>query len=73
MHMPAQAGACTGMQPKSAIFIHLFVILLVIAAGDVRHPFRVCQVPVNGQHNAFSNGVSGYQPRSFLILVGSMP
>nr|DAO00839.1 MAG TPA: hypothetical protein [Caudoviricetes sp.] len=21
----------------------------------------------------FSNGVSGYQPRSFLILVGSMP
>ena len=73
MHMPAQAGACTGMQPKSAIFVLLFVILLVIAAGDVRHPFRVCQVPVNGQHNAFFKRCLGIPAQIILILVGSMP
>ena len=34
------------------VAVHLFVIFLVIAAGDVGHPFLMGKIPVNGFHNA---------------------
>ena len=43
--MPPQVGFLL-------ILIHLLVIFLVIAAGDVGHPVGVGQIPVDGQHNA---------------------
>ena len=34
------------------ILIHFFVVFLVIAAGDIVHPFFICKIPINSQNNS---------------------
>ena len=52
------------------ILIHLLVIFLVIAAGDVGHPVGCARYQSMVRTMPFSNGVSGYQPRSSFDLGG---
>src|SRR5699024_1429761 len=49
----------SGGDAGSLVFVHLFVILLVAAAGDVVHPVLVGQVPVDGQDDALFKGGLG--------------
>ena len=52
------------------VFVHLLVILLVVAAGHVVHPLFVGQVPVNGQHNALLERGFGVPAQIVLDLGG---
>ena len=52
------------------ILIHLLVIFLVIAAGDVSHPVGVRQIPVDGQDDALLKRSLGVPAQILLDLGG---
>ena len=59
LHDPAVADTANLKENKTAykhglsVFIHVVVVLLVVARGDVVHPFLVVQVPTDGLLDAF--------------------
>ena len=52
------------------ILVHILIVVLVVAAGDVVHPLLVVQVPVNGQHDALFKGSFGVPAQIILDLGG---
>src|SRR5699024_6212928 len=52
------------------ILVHFFVVLLVVARGDVVHPVLVGQVPVDGQDDALFKGGLGVPAQVVLDLGG---
>ena len=52
------------------ILVHILIVVLVVAAGDVVHPLLVVQVPVNGQHDALLEGSFGVPAQIVLDLGG---
>ena len=52
------------------ILVHILIVVLVVAAGDVVHPLLMVQVPVNGQHDALFKGGLGVPAQIVLDLGG---
>ena len=53
-----------------SVFVHTFVVLLIIATGDIVHPLLVVEVPTDGLLDTFLELEAGLPPQLLLQLGG---